>query len=54
MIDRCNRGRVTPKRAEGEPSAERYRKWVADNGCEVGARGWAPASIKKAYAAANN
>ncbi|WAB08850.1 Lsr2-like DNA bridging protein [Streptomyces phage Success] len=46
------RGRVSPKRAEGEPTPEELRKWAADNGYEVSARGRVPASIKEAYAAA--
>ncbi|MFD7605139.1 Lsr2 family protein [Streptomyces mirabilis] len=36
-----------------EPSAEVYRKWAASNGYEVSSRGRVPASLKEAYAAAN-
>ncbi|MFI2909471.1 Lsr2 family protein [Streptomyces sp. PDY-4] len=48
------RGKAPAKaRAEGEPSPEEYRRWAADNGYEVSARGRVPASLKEAYAAAN-
>ncbi|MEV6419069.1 Lsr2 family protein [Streptomyces sp. NPDC051662] len=47
------RGAVKPARAEGEPSAEEYRKWATDNGFTVSTRGRVPAGIKEAYAAAN-
>ncbi|MGN7135790.1 histone-like nucleoid-structuring protein Lsr2 [Streptomyces pseudogriseolus] len=46
------RTRSAATRQPGEPSAEEYRAWAAENGYEVSARGRVPASIKEAYAAA--